>query len=48
MLVMSLWKFLPYQLLWLSPVFMLIGGGPAVMSIMFFTMGCDITTEANR
>jgi len=48
MLIMSMWKVLPYQLAWLSPAFMLIGGGPAVMTIMLFAMGCDITTEANR
>jgi len=48
MLVASLWRVLPIQLLWFSPMFMLIGGGPALTSMMFYAVGCDISTEANR
>ncbi|TVY16230.1 Efflux pump ustT [Lachnellula arida] len=48
MLVMSLWRILPIQLLWFSPMFMFIGGGSALASMMFYAIGCDITTEANR
>ncbi|TVY43956.1 Efflux pump [Lachnellula subtilissima] len=48
MLVMSLWRILPIQLLWFSPIFTLIGGGSALTSMMFYAIGCDITTEADR
>ncbi|TVY52685.1 Efflux pump ustT, partial [Lachnellula suecica] len=47
-IIMSMWKVLPYQLLWVCPLFLFIGGGPAVSSMMFYAVACDITTEANR
>jgi MFS transporter, PCFT/HCP family, solute carrier family 46 (folate transporter), member 1 len=46
--VMSLWKVLPLQLIWASPVFLLIGGGEAVTAMMFYAIGNDLTTEENR
>ncbi|RDL37535.1 uncharacterized protein BP5553_04968 [Venustampulla echinocandica] len=46
--VILFWKVIPLRWIWLSPVFMFIGGGEAVASMTFYTIGCDITTEATR
>ena len=46
--VMALWKVVPIQLIWLSPMFVLIGGGEPVTNMMFFAIGHDVTTDANR
>lgn len=48
LVVMWFWKVLPIRLVWLSPLFIFIGGGEAVTGMMFFAVGCDITTESNR
>lgn len=48
MLVMYFWRALPLRLIWLSPVFMLIGGGEAVTGMSFYAIGSDVTTDANR
>lgn len=48
MLIMSFWKVLPIYLLCVAPLFWFIGGGPAVSQMMFYAIGCDITTEATR
>lgn len=46
--IMFFWKELPLQLIWLSPLILFIGGGEAVIGMIFYAIGCDITTEANR
>ncbi|KAG9234800.1 major facilitator superfamily domain-containing protein [Amylocarpus encephaloides] len=46
--ILWFWKILPLRLLWFSPVFAFIGGGEAVATMTFYTVACDITTEANR
>ena len=48
MVVMWFWKVLPVRLVWLAPAFIFIGGGEAVVGMIFFAVGCDITTESNR
>lgn len=48
MVVIWFWKTLPIRLVWLCPLFIFIGGGEAVASMMFFAVGCDVTTESNR
>lgn len=39
---------LPIRLIWLAPLFIFIGGGHATMGSVFYAIGSDITTEANR
>jgi hypothetical protein len=46
--IMYFWKTLPIRLVWLSPIFLLIGGGHAVTGMMFYAIVSDITTDANR
>ena len=46
--VMWFWKTLPLYMIWASPIFILIGGGEPVATMMFFAIGNDVTTEANR
>jgi hypothetical protein len=45
---MRFWRTLHYRLLWLTPVFTLIGGGEAVGSMMFYAIGSDVTPQAKR
>jgi hypothetical protein len=45
---MRFWRKIPVRLLWLSPVFTLIGGGEVVGSMMFYAIGSDITPQARR
>jgi len=47
-LVMRFWRTLHYRLLWLTPVFMLIGGGEVVGGMMFYAIGSDVTPQAKR
>ncbi len=46
--VLRFWKTIPIRLLWLSPIFTLIGGGEVVTSMMFYAIGSDITPQARR
>jgi len=46
--IMYFWETFPLKLIWLSPMFTLIGGGQAVTNMMFYAIGNDVTTEANR
>jgi len=46
--VMYFWKIVPIRLLWLSNLFILVGGGVAVSGMMFYAIGSDVTTDANR
>ncbi|TGO27295.1 hypothetical protein BPAE_0044g00300 [Botrytis paeoniae] len=46
--VMWFWHTLPLRLIWLSPIFTVIGGGPSVGSMAFFAIASDITPEAKR
>ena len=39
---------LPVRLVWLSPLFHLIGGGVEVVGMAFYSMASDVTTDANR
>ncbi|KUJ11846.1 MFS general substrate transporter [Mollisia scopiformis] len=48
MCVMWFWKTLPLRLVWLGPIFILIGGGETVAAMVFYAIACDITPEANR
>lgn len=48
MLIMLFWRTVPIRLVWLAPAFTLIGGGEAVTGMMFYAIGSDITTDANR
>ncbi|KAJ8066985.1 hypothetical protein OCU04_004364 [Sclerotinia nivalis] len=48
LVVMWFWRTLPLRLVWLSPVFTLIGGGSSVGSMAFFAIISDITPEAKR
>ncbi|KAF4637074.1 hypothetical protein G7Y89_g1021 [Cudoniella acicularis] len=47
-MILSFWKTLPLQLIWLSPLILFIGGGEAVTSMVLYAVGSDITTEATR
>jgi hypothetical protein len=47
-IIIYFWKSVPIHLLWLSPIMTFVGGGEAVTGMMFYAVGCDITTEANR
>ncbi|RFU28514.1 hypothetical protein B7463_g7814, partial [Scytalidium lignicola] len=46
--VMWFSNILPIHLVWVTPIFIFIGGGEATMSTVFFSIGSDISTEANR
>ncbi|TGO88791.1 hypothetical protein BPOR_0141g00020 [Botrytis porri] len=46
--VMWFWNTLPLRLIWLGPIFTIIGGGPSVGSMAFFAIASDITPEAKR
>ncbi|KAL3424549.1 major facilitator superfamily transporter [Phlyctema vagabunda] len=46
--VMWFWEKLPLRLVWLSPVFQLIGGGDAVARVVFYAIATDVTTEQTR
>lgn len=46
--VMWFWKTLPLRLVWLAPIFLFIGGGEGVAGMIFYAVGCDVTTESNR
>ena len=48
LLLLRYWQELHYRLLWLTPIFTLIGGGEVVASMMFFAIGSDITPPAKR
>jgi hypothetical protein len=45
---MRFWRTLPIRLLWLCPIFTLVGGGEVVGSMMFYAIGSDITPQARR
>jgi hypothetical protein len=42
------WRTFPLRLIWLSPVFQIIGGGGAVIQSMVYAAISDVSTEANR
>lgn len=46
--VMWFWHTLPLRLIWLGPIFTIIGGGPSVGGMAFFAIASDTTTEAKR
>jgi len=46
--IMACWRVLPLRLIWISPIFLLIGGGDAVVNMMFFAVANDITSGENR
>ncbi|KAF7954343.1 hypothetical protein EAE96_005468 [Botrytis aclada] len=46
--VMWFWHTLPLRLIWLSPIFTVIGGGQSVGSMAYFAIASDITPEAKR
>lgn len=46
--VMWYWHTLPLRLIWLGPIFTIIGGGPSVGGMAFFAIASDTTTEAKR
>lgn len=48
MMVMRFWRVIPYHLVWLSPVFTLIGGGDIVGTMAFYAVISDITQEERR
>jgi hypothetical protein len=48
MMVMRFWRIIPFRLVWVAPIFTIVGGGEAVAAMMFYTIGSDVTTEANR
>lgn len=48
LMVVRFWRYMPLRLVWISPIFTLIGGGEAVANMVFFAMGSDITTDEQR
>ncbi|CRL22149.1 Siderophore transporter, RhtX/FptX family [Penicillium camemberti] len=44
----SLWDILPVEVVWLSSLFRLIGGGPAIAIAICLTMVSDLSEESNR
>lgn len=48
LVVLRFWRTIPVRLLWLSPIFTLIGGSEVVASMMFYAIGSDITPQARR
>ena len=44
--VMWFWHTLPLRLIWLGPIFTIIGGGPSVGGMAFFAIASDTATEA--
>ncbi|OJD10911.1 hypothetical protein AJ78_08199 [Emergomyces pasteurianus Ep9510] len=43
-----LWDRVPIELVWISSLFRLIGGGPAIAIAMCLTMASDLSSETNR
>ncbi|CAG8290601.1 unnamed protein product, partial [Penicillium salamii] len=44
----SLWDIFPIEVVWLSSLFRLIGGGPAIAIAICLTMVSDVSEESNR
>jgi hypothetical protein len=42
------WRIFPLRLIWLSPVFQIIGGGGTVIQSVIYAIISDVSTEANR
>lgn len=42
------WRYVSLRWIWLSPIFLLIGGGEAVINMMFFAIANDVTSEQTR
>ncbi|KAL4860966.1 major facilitator superfamily domain-containing protein [Aspergillus spectabilis] len=42
------WKHIPVEVVWVSSLFRIIGGGPAMAIAMCLTMVSDLSSEANR
>lgn len=46
--VLWFWKTFPIRLVWISPIFLLLGGGGATAGAMVNSIISDVTTEENR
>lgn len=42
------WQAFPLRLIWVAPIFRLIGGGDTVATAAIFAIVADVTTEASR
>ncbi|KAL3479806.1 major facilitator superfamily domain-containing protein [Aspergillus californicus] len=47
-LTCAFWKHIPVEVVWLSSLFRIIGGGPSIAIAMCLTMVSDLSDEANR
>ncbi|RDW58813.1 MFS transporter-10 [Coleophoma cylindrospora] len=48
LVVCRFWQFLPLRLVWLSPIFTIIGGGAPVLFSMTYTIIADVVPENER
>lgn len=48
MVVLSFWKILPLELVWLGALSIFIGGGSSVANAMIFTVISDVVPESGR
>ncbi|KAH8589435.1 major facilitator superfamily domain-containing protein [Bisporella sp. PMI_857] len=46
--IMYFWRTFPLRLMWFSPLHVILGGGQTVISMMFYAVGSDVTTDKNR
>lgn len=42
------WETFPIRMIWITPIFLIIGGGNSVVRSMLFTMISDVTPAEDR